>query len=240
MEHRHRHDTRWGGRRGLTLIEIIVTVTIVAGLMGATVYSIQMVTNSTLRNEAMRLTSAFKYTWSRAALNNAQYRMVLDFQNSTYHTEVTDAPLIAEEASPEEGEGAGSEFLSEEARELSEQQDDESFFESEEEKKTPFNVRRKTTYEQVENSVVKKRSLPEGLEFHRVITSGRPPVESGRAAIHFFPDGFQEPAIVVLKNADGAFYSLKTEPLTGRVHIYSKELKDDDELGAPIETQDEW
>ena len=128
---RPRHVGLSTGRRprGLTLIEIAVVLTIVAALMGATVYSIQMVTNSDLRNESMRLTSTIKYTWSRAALNNAQYRMVIDLDNDTYHTEVTKAPLVAKEE--DEEDDSDSQYLSEEARQLGEQREDESSFEGE-------------------------------------------------------------------------------------------------------------
>ena len=48
----------------------------------------------------------------------------------------------------------------------------------------------------------------------------------------FFPNGFQEPAIIFLEDeATGAVFSIKTEPLTGRVMLYSREIDIPDEFG---------
>lgn len=224
-------------QRGFTLIELLVTLAIVVGLIGLGAYSIGFVTRNELKTEAMRLTSAIKYTWSQAAVNNAQYRMVFDLSGNAYHTEITDAPVISESSASEEGT---EEFISEEAQKAQEEDEEENSLFADEEK-DPFNVDTKPTYERVEDSVLKPRKLEGGIEIDQVIPCNREkPIESGKAAIHFFPNGFQEPAIIILKNAAGIRYSLKTEPLTGRVKIYSKKLEKTEDCGKPEEVQEEW
>ncbi len=224
--------------RGITLVELMVTLAIVVGLLGAGAYSMGFVAQSGLKNEAMRLTSAMNYTWSRAAMNNAQYRMVFDLEERSYHTEVTSAPVVEKDRSTEGSE----EYLSEEARRAQEEQDDERDEESGGDRDTdPFNVDGKPSYEQVEDSQLEPHTLRSGVQIAQVVPCDREEiVREGRAAIHFFSDGFQQPAIIVLTNESGSFYSLKTEPLTGRVRLFSKKLEETDDCGEPEEVQQEW
>lgn len=219
------------------MIEVMVVLAIVAGVMGASVYSLGMIARTDLRNEAMRMTSAIQYTWGRAAMNNAQYRLVVDLGAGTYHTEVTDAPVVERE--PDEDQESDR-FMSEEAKKAEEESEkEESLFDDEE--KDPFNLNQKPTYKRVKEGAVKERKLPEGISFESVVKANRTtPIEEGKAAIRFFPNGFQEPAIIVLKNSDGSYYSLKTEALTGRVKIYAKKLEKPEAFGQPEEVQEEW
>ncbi|MFB6265218.1 MAG: Tfp pilus assembly protein FimT/FimU [Bradymonadaceae bacterium] len=221
---------------GMTLVELLVTLAIVAGLMGMSVYSIGVLTNSELRGEAMRLSSAMKYTWTRAAMNNTQYRMVLDLEANTYHTEVADAPVV-DETEQKVDSSSSEKYLSEKARRAGRKHRRDQGAESA--RGGPFAVRSGTSYEQVEQDVVEKRSLPEGIQFERVLSASRDePIRSGRAAIHFFPNGFQQPTIIVLSNGDGAYYSLRSEALTGRVHVYGRKIERPDEFGNPLESDE--
>lgn len=224
-------------RRGITLVELMVTIAIVVGLLGAGAYSMGFVAQSGLKNEAMRLTSAMNYTWSRAAMNNAQYRMIFNLENGSYRTEVTSAPVVEKERS-----GDSEEYLSEEAREAQEEQENEREREmGATDDSDPFEVNRKPSYEEVEDSELKKHDLRSGVRIQEVIPCDREqPVQEGNAAVHFFPNGFQQPAIIVLTNASGDFYSLKTEPLTGRVRVFSKRLDKTEDCGEPEEVQQEW
>lgn len=222
---------------GLTLIELMVVIALLVGLMGAATYSLGIISQSEMKNEAMRLTSSMQYTWSRAAMNNAQYRMVFDLDEGSYRTEVTDAPVIQKEDSEDES----GEFISEEAREAQEKEQEEQSGPFQTKDKDPFNVDKKPTYETIEDSELKPHKLRAPLKFDRVIPCNREePITQGKAAIHFFPNGFQEPAIIVLSNGEESYYSLKTEPLTGRVKIYSKRLEKTEDCGKPQEVQDEW
>ena len=221
----------------MTLVELMVTLAIVTTLMGAGMYSMGLVGRSDLKSEAMRLTSSIKYTWNRAAMNNAQYRMVFQLDGNSYHTEVTDAPVVSKKrASEEESER----FLSEEARRAQEQDEQQNSLFDEEES-DPFNVNRKTTYKKVEDDALESHTLPDGMVIERVIPCDREEVITrGKAAIRFYPNGFQEPVIVVMRSGKDTYFSLKTEPLTGRVKLYSKKLEKTEDCGQPQEIQEEW
>ena len=233
MERRRAHIER--APRGMTLIELLVVMTLVVGIMGAGIYSIGLITHSDLRAEAMRMTSAIQYTWNRAAMNNAQYRMVIDMETNSYHTEVTQAPVVQRSANLDDE--ASSEFMSDEARQA-EAEDDTMGDDGEED---PFNVNRRPSYQQVEDASLQSHTLPKELKIWGVMTPNNDQViRKGRAAIRFFPNGFQEPAVILLSAGEDTFYSLKTEALTGRVKIYARKLERPEGFGEPDEVQDEW
>lgn len=206
--------------RGVTLVELLVVLVIIGGIMSIGVYMLGLLTHTKLKDEAMRLTSAIKYTYSQAGLNNAQYRIVFDLDTNEYYSEVTNSPVVVESADINDSEG----LLPEEARELAESHraGNELFSKSEAD---PFNLNRKVTFERVQDGVLQPKTLSDGIRIYKVQTAHqRLPFESGKASVSFFRNGFQEQALIVLGDESGARYTLITEPLTGRVKIYSGEL----------------
>lgn len=221
---------------GMTLVEMLVVLAIVAGLLVGSISMINILTASDVRDQAMRITSVIKYSWTHAALNNAQYRLVMDLETGEYFTEVTESPVIAQTPDLDTDEG----MLPEEARELENERSvhDDPFEDGESD---PFGVHRPVTYQRVQEGLLEIEPLDNGVRFHKVITQHQSqPFRSGKAAISFFPDGFQEPAVIVLSDEDEEdFYSLVTEPLTGRVFIYDRELDElPEEVAGPAEEQD--
>lgn len=227
------------GEAGFTLIELLVTLGLVVAIMGAAVYSTGMITQADFKNEVRRMASAIKYTWSRAAVNNAQYRIVFDLDADSYRTEVTRAPVVEKS---EDREAESSEYISEEAREAQEKEEESESGLGEDEEDSPFNVDRRPSYQEVKDSELKPHDLPGKIRIVEVIPCDREgTVTEGTAALHFYPNGFIQPAIIVLQQGEkGDYFSLQTEPLTGRVKIESKRLERTDSCGAPEEIQEEW
>jgi len=223
--------------RGFTLIELTVTLALIAALMGAALYSAGFIAQADFKNEVRRLASAIKFTWSRAAVNNAQYRIVFDLDKNSYRTEVTDASVVERSATSEE---ESSEFVSEEAREA--QQNNEESNSEEEGGRDPFNMDRKPSFREVEASELKPHKLPGKIRIVRVIPCDREKeIEQGRAALNLYPNGFMQPAIIVLRRGEkGRYFSLVTEPLTGRVQIRGKKLERTESCGQPEEIQEEF
>jgi hypothetical protein len=214
---------------------------IVAGLMAGGLYYMGVMTHGSLRSESMRLTSAIKYTWTQAAMNNAQYRMVFDIDNDRYWTEITQSPVAPNEddQSDEEQQEANERFVSKEAREL-ERKEGEAGKYDEQERQNPFNTNRQLTYKQVKDSALQPRELPPSMAIKSVLKGGQEtPTTKGREAVRFFPNGFQEPAIIKLAHtSNDAVYSLVTEPLTGRVRIFSRDLEEQEGFGEPVEREE--
>lgn len=208
--------------RGMTLVEVLVTLTIIAGVMGVSLYVVNSLNATALKDEANRMTSAMKYTYSQAAINNSQYRMVLDLDAGSYHTEVVSSALTQREEKTDDQLEAEKEFLTEEALAAGRKKRQERSLFSKEEA-DPFGVNRQVSYERVQDGVLKPGKLGSGLRILRVYAGTPEPIEQGQAYINFYPNGQQDAAIVVLED-DGRTVSLKTEPLTGRVLTYGEAL----------------
>lgn len=207
--------------KGLTLTEILIVLAIVGGLLTAGLSMMGLMTQGQLKKEAMRMTSTIQYAYNQAALNNRPYRLVIDLDNQEYYTEISDRRVVV--STTEEDFEAG--YLPEEARLMQEsrRQRRNEFFREEED--DPFGMSQRVGFQRAEDAVISPRSLGNGIQFESVLTDNfTNPVREGKAAIHFFPNGFQQQARVVLVDPDsGAKFTLITEPLTGRVKVYSGE-----------------
>lgn len=216
--------------RGFTLIEVLVVLTIVAGLMGAAVYGLGMVTASDLRDQAMRLTAVMKDTWSRAATEQVNYRLVLDLDANSYWVEVSDADVVTRLELQEKFDADNKRARLEEERQRDANRRNAAasdlFVDSD-----PFGISRATRFEPADSEAIDHKNFRDGIRLHQVLTTAQDtPITQGQVAVSFFPDGFQEPIIIVLKDERGSYYSLVNEPLTGRVKIYSRLIEDRDLL----------
>jgi general secretion pathway protein H len=224
----HRKRSRAGDSEGgFSLVEVLVVMAIVAGLVGVGAYMVDMVTAGDLKASARQMSSSIRYMYNQAAVNNTQYRMVIDLEANTYHTEIVQSALVDEFASdPEEDE----ELLTEEAIALAEKKKAENdLFDDEED--NPFGISRKVSYQRVQDAVMKPGKLKDGVKFTRVFVPAIGEVSAGRAYINFYPNGFQDPLIIHLEDSRGAIFSLQTEPLTGRVLLFSDEILPSSDFG---------
>ena len=86
-------------------------------------------------------------------------------------------------------------------------------------------------YQAVKDNLLSRRDLPRGIRVTGVMTSNHEgPREQGKAAIHFFPGGYAEPAYVWLGEEDDpdepaeAAVTLSLDSLMGRVTRHSEAL----------------
>ena len=59
------------------------------------------------------------------------------------------------------------------------------------------------------------------------------PLEQGKGAVHFFPGGMTEHAVIQLSDGADAIYSVEIHPLTGRAQIYPEAYEPKELLGDP-------
>lgn len=196
---------------------------ILAMLAGGGIYMVGLVTHSQLKDEAMRFSSAVKYTSNQAALNNRQYRLIIDFESNEYYTEVTDSDVVIDGSDDDAQQAYDDGLLPEEARQLELDRKAERGGLFREEEDDPFGLSKRTGFSRAEDAVLEARELRNGIVFESVRTENRrQPIRDGRAAIHFFPSGLQQQAKVVLRDpSSDALFTLITEPLTGRIIAYS-------------------
>ncbi|HJL18979.1 MAG TPA: prepilin-type N-terminal cleavage/methylation domain-containing protein [Sandaracinaceae bacterium LLY-WYZ-13_1] len=225
-------------RAGMTLIEVIVVLIIVALAATGITYTLGAITRANLRSACMTLTAASRYAYGRAISQNSTVRLLFDLNEDRMsfeeaHGRVTLARLDdpTREELEEEGEGDGAAvdpWAAAQAR-----LDDTlnpSFGAS------PFSVIPGSRYEPQE--------LANRVHIRRLIVPHEPePRTEGRGALYFFPGGHTEHAVIWVGDDEDRVYSVEVHPLTGRTRVYDyayepEELLDDGRGGSRSEVDD--
>ncbi len=217
--------------QGMTVVELMVVMFIMAMITGLGAYAMGMIGGSDIRNDTVRMNSVIKYTYSNASINNTRYRLVFEVGTGNYYTEVTDEPVVAIDDTVEDQE-----LLTEEARELAAQREKETdLFDDEE--SNPFGINRKVSFQRVNDVVIKKTGLSDGVIIDKVYSPRFPdgPITEGRASMSFFPNGYQEQVLIIIKDDAGKAYSILTEPFTGKIKIFSEEIEPPEGFGEAEE-----
>ncbi len=91
--------------RGLTLIELLVTMAIVGLLFGVSVVGLRSAFNVDLKKASMRLSSTCRYLRNKAITDHQYLRVVFDFESQSYRIEESSEPFViaTEEKAEEEG-----------------------------------------------------------------------------------------------------------------------------------------
>lgn len=217
---------RLAGSKGMTVVELMVVLAIVAAIMGIGAWSLSSLSNSDLRSDSSRVAAAIKYTYANAAINNTEYRIVFDMETGEYYSEIVKEPIV-EKGRQGSTNGSDDDFLTEEAQRLADEvEEEQDLFEDDEE--NPFGMNRKVTYERVKDGVLKTTKLSDDTRFVRILkANNEDEFTEGKVSMSFFPNGFQEQVMIVIgsKEDEDVAYTLITEPLTGRVMTYSDAIE---------------
>jgi len=185
--------------RGLTLIELMVVVAIVAIFAAVVAPTVSSVTGADARKAAGELSGTARALFDAAALRHATCRLALDLEKASYWAECAPGPA-----------GVG------EPRE-----DEESLADRFPEEPDP-EIRRvlaRSQYGEIKDRLVKRRALPGKTSFGPVHLEGRhDPQESGVAYVYFFPGGQAQKAFVPVQQGNNVF-TVVTEPFTGRARV---------------------
>ena len=75
---------RHPGRRGFTLIELSVTVAIIALIIGLVTVSITNIRKADLTKSSGVLSAAMRYLYNLAVINRTPYRLVIDLDEGNF------------------------------------------------------------------------------------------------------------------------------------------------------------
>lgn len=221
---------------GFTLIEIVVAMAVMALLFGVVVSQTDVLQERDMKQTTNKLASTIRYLYNKAAMEKLYIRLVLDLEERSYWVEATSDPLtIAREDTTSRGSKKDDEKKKEKEKEKEK---------AEAEKKKAGEAEGKEegaqgsdegaegegagkikvpepTFGQVDSYLLKPTKLPDTVFFKDVqVEHRRGPVEGGQESIYFFPNGYVERAIINLRDEDDeVHYSLKTQPLSGKVDI---------------------
>jgi prepilin-type N-terminal cleavage/methylation domain-containing protein len=194
---------------GMTLIEIMVTLAVVALILGVTVNRMSDSFDSRAFEATERLASTIRYLYNKSASENLTMRMVFDFEKRAYHVEATADQFLID--NPE-----ARDRLSVESKpsELSAEKPKEG-------EVTPIQ-KAEAKFGEVDSYLLKPVELPGGVFLKDIFTehdSGA--VDQGKAYIYIFPSGYVEHAIINLRNEDdSARRALEINPMTGNSKAY--------------------
>src|SRR5579862_4621990 len=82
--------------RGLTLIELIVVMTLIAVITGAVLGGSMQLPSSRLRSSATLIASAIKVGYTRATATSRSQRLVMDLDNQAIWLEESTVPMLVQ------------------------------------------------------------------------------------------------------------------------------------------------
>ncbi|MBK9038203.1 MAG: type II secretion system protein [Bdellovibrionales bacterium] len=196
--HQHRDDA------GFTLIEVMIVVAIMASIVVMVLPRIGN-KNNQLKEVIRRFTVLSREIRHRARLENATYRIVIDMKDGA-----------------ESGKSQHEYWIEKSSSRVLLSKSDRS----DEEKDKDGNPIDTDGFAFDETILKKKQILPSPLWFEDVEISGSDrPFNSGRAFIHFFPEGLVQEAAVHFRIAEGETWTFVINPLTGKGDVVTKRLE---------------
>lgn len=187
---------QFSGNRGFTLIEVLIVISIITLVMSLGLPAIERVTYMRLNSTTRKFIGLIRTIRNDAILLNGVYRLVIDFDNSQYWVETQREFKLLE-----------SEPVLPKKKSSKEEPPPSNFLLADKFSKKPI-------------------PMPDGVVVEGVVTEREGLLKQGLAYIHFFPNGFNDQAILQLNKAGAKSegYSLLIRPTSGRVDLYRERL----------------
>ena len=209
-------------QRGLTLVEIVIAVALIALLSGSLMFGKNMLVGSRVKSAATLIVASVRYGLTRANATGKPTRLVIDLDKSQLSLEEDSTSLMLREKKSKDQTG-GAEAAT--AAETKIRAESERIVEGPHQARPRF-----TKLAGVKGPVeglAAGRALGDGVEIVRVRTEhDDDAIREGRAYIYFWPGGTTERAIVQLQKHGDKQPSLTIvlSPLTGRAKIEKGEV----------------
>jgi general secretion pathway protein H len=203
-------------QRGLTLIEVVIAIALVALLSGSLLFGRNALVGSRMKAAATLIVSSVKFGLARANSTGKPARLVLDFDKKVLAIEESSSSLMLREKGKDPSGGA----LPASSAEAKARAESERIIEGPRAPRPQFSKLSGVSGAIEELSM--GRPLGEGVELVQVRTEhDEDEVREGRAYIYFWPGGTTERAVVQLKKAGDKEVALSVvlSPLTGRARI---------------------
>jgi general secretion pathway protein H len=236
---RWRRSARRAAARGLTLIEILVVLAIVAIITAGVLGGSGQLEGARLKQGATLVASAVRAGYGRASATSKSVRLVFDFEKDSMWLEEADQPHLVQSGDKAGTGGADPVTAAEKA----------ALAESDRIIKGPHAPRSSfhpvTRAELGDPSAEKSmRPLPRGITFREIQAAhDTDPHKTGRAYLYFWPGGLTERAVIQVAPkpkteerifSDDKTLSLEVSPLTGKAVLKAGSIalkipRDDDE-----------
>lgn len=227
------------GRRGFTLIEMVVALAIIAVLFAAVIIGVGALTGAKAKESATELTGVIRSLYDTANLTGKTCRLVFELPSEkddngavTYRAECAKSGLTAAKNRDEEQKEARSEG---EQRKKKDRLDDSDkrFTRSDSDDAPSLQELMAREKARVDDAAkfstftteqIPARTLPDSVRVWVWTRSLRAPTKSGPAYLYFFPQGFTDRAQVYVRQGSNV-WTLSVSPLTGKVATVAEELE---------------
>ena len=208
------------GERAMTLIEVLITVALIAVVTGAAVMGFGVREQAKLRRSAVLIAGAVRIAYGHANATSKTVRLVFDFDGRTVMLEESSSPLLLVKGEKTGGAAAATE-AEREAIEAG-----ESLLKGPQPPRPTFEPTRAFGWTPEEGQPGK--ALESGIRFLAVETAHNEEAEdSGRAYLYFWPGGQTERAAIQLvkgssegdEHPDEDVMTVVVSPLTGKTVI---------------------
>lgn len=203
-------------QRGLTLIEVVIAVALIALLAGSLLFGKNMLVGSRVKSAATLIVSASRFCMTRANTTGKPARLVFDLEKKQLAIEESSTSTMLREKGKDQTGGAEAATVAE----TKARAEAERIVEGPRAPRPRFSKLSGVRGALEELSA--GRPLGEGVEIVSVRTEhDEEDVTEGRAYIYFWPGGTTERAVIQLKKAGDGETSLSVvlSPLTGRAKI---------------------
>jgi general secretion pathway protein H len=212
------HRTRLASR-GLTLIEIIVVLAIMALITGVVIGGSMQLPTARLKSSATMIASAVKVAYTRSTATSRDVRLVMDLDTQAIWLEQSDVPMLVQ-GKDKEATGGADPMTTKEQQAIAE---GERIVKGPPIQKPRFSPIDATGFG--DSMVIKgKKPLQRGITFRSVQTThDDKPRTEGRAYLYFWPGGRTELASIQIRigqsDEDYRTLTLEISPLTGKVNV---------------------
>jgi general secretion pathway protein H len=211
-----RTGRRRATQRGLTLIEVVIAIALIALLSGSLLFGKNMLVGSRVKSAATLIVSSVRFGLTRANATGKPTRLVIDLDKKQLAIEEAATGLMLREKGKDQTGGAEAST----AEETKARQETDRILEGPHAPRPRFS--KLTGVTGTIEDLSTGRALGDGVEIVRVRTEHDDDyVTEGRAYIYIWPAGTTERAVVQLKKAGDKEASLTVvlSPLTGRAKI---------------------
>lgn len=219
----------------MTLIEIVIVVVIIALAASGLSFSLGAVTKANLRGGAGKLGSAMRYAYNRAVVKGTTVRISFEVPGTTFSIEEAHGGVTLARADDERrggtDEGAPA-IAAADPWEAAKSRISNAL-------KPNLGASPFSALEGNDGKAISRYtnvSLGRRVQIVKLLVPHQPqPLDQGPGAVHFFPGGMTEHAVIHLSDGGDTIYSIELHPLTGRVHIRPEAYEPRDFLDDPEE-----
>lgn len=209
-----------GHEDGMTLVEILVVVAIIGLVVASTSFGIGALTRSELRSSCVRVSAAFRYAYHRSVIRGVVTRVAFQGPEGKMSIEEAESNVVVQRDEEDESSEAAVDPWEKAAQRAQAANDPRSRKRRDEPAPSPFSAitdAEGNTLTRLRDQLLSggKVKVIKLLTVERTYTP-----EDGPLAVHFFPGGLTEHAVLHLQGPGDDVYAVEVHPLTGKTTIY--------------------